>query len=86
MKSLLKNYIEKLTLDEVREFGEKHNINISNDEYEFILDLVQGNFEDILINEDKYLRLIEDAINPEEFAKIKDLYLKYKEKYKGYLF
>ena len=86
MKSLLKNYIEKLTLDELRTFGKKHNINISNEEYQFILDLVQGNFEDMLINEDKYLKIIESKINPEEFKKIKDLYYVYKEKYKGYLF
>ena len=86
MKSLLKNYIEKLTLDEIRQFGIKNGINISDEEYKFILDLVQGNFEDMLINEDKYLNMIEDKINPEEFTKIKNLYLKYKEKYKGYLF
>ena len=86
MKSLLKNYIEKLTLDELREFGEKHGINISNDEYKLILDLVQGNFEDMLTNEDKYLKIIESKINKDEFIKIKNLYYEYKEKYKGYLF
>ena len=64
MKSLLKNYIEKLTLDELRSFGSKHGINISNSEYQFILDLVQGNFEDLLQNEDKYLNIIEQKIIP----------------------
>ena len=86
MKSLLKNYIEKLTLDELRSFGQKHGINISQDEYQFILDLVQGNFEDMLNNEDKYLNILEEKINPVEFKKIKDLFLEYKNKYKGYLF
>ena len=86
MKSLLKNYIEKLSLDELREFGMKHDINISNEEYQFILDLVQGNFEDLLQNENKYLSIVEQKINSEEFNKIKALYSKYKEKYKGYLF
>ena len=85
MKSLLKNYIEKLTLDEIRLFGEKHNINISDTEYQFILDLVQGNFDDLLQNENKYLSIIEQKINPIEFNKIKTLYAKYKEKYKNYL-
>ena len=83
---LLKNYIEKLTLDELRSFGEKNGINISLTEYQFILDLVQKNFEDLLQNEDKYLSMIEEKINPTEFKKIKDLYLYYKNKYKGYLF
>ena len=57
---LLKNYIEKLTLDELRSFGEKNGINISSTEYQFILDLVQKNFEDLLQNEDKYLSMIEE--------------------------
>ena len=83
---LLKNYIEKLTLDELRSFGEKNGINISLTEYQFILDLVQKNFEDLLQNEDKYLSMIEEKINPTEFKKIKDLYLYYKNRYKGYLF
>ena len=86
MKSLLKNYIEKLTINELRNFGNKHGINISDTEYQFILDLVQKNFEDILVNDEKYLNIVEEKINPEEFNKIKNLYLKYKNKYKGYLF
>ena len=86
MKSLLKNYIEKLTLDELRAFGEKHDINISDTEYKFILDLVQRNFEDMLVDENKYLNILEERINPKEFEKIKDLYFKYKNKYKNYLF
>ena len=86
MKSLLKNYIETLTLDKLREFGEKNGINLNDTEYKFILDLVQGNFEDLLVNEDKYLNMIEQEINPTEFKKIKNLFLEYKNKYKGYLF
>ena len=86
MKNLLKNYIEKLTLDEIREFASKKGINLSDTEYQFILDLIQGNFEDMLQNEDKYLNLLEEKINPQEFQKIKDLYLEYKNKFKGYLF
>lgn len=86
MKSLLKNYIEKLTLDRVKEFAYRNDIKLDDEEFQFILDLVQHNFEDILDNEDKYLSMIEEKINPEEFTKVKSLYLKYKKKYKGYLF
>ena len=86
MKSLLKNYIEKLTLDEIRSFGVKNGIELNDTEYSFILDLIQGNFEDLIQNEDKYLSLIESKITPKEFEKIKALFLKYKEKYKNYLF
>lgn len=86
MKSLLKNYIEKLTLDEIRNFGVKHGINLTDTEYQFIFDLVQENFEDLIQNENKYLDMIESKINPEEFNKIKSLFLEYKNKYGKYLF
>ena len=82
---LLKNYIEKLTLDEIKNFGIKKGINISDTEYQFILDLIQKNFEDLIINEDKYLAMIENIINQKEFEKIKKLYFEYKNKYKNYL-
>ena len=86
MKSLLKNYIESLTLNDLRVFEEKNDINLNDIEYKFILDLVQENFEDLLINEDKYFHLLEEKIIPQEFYKIKNLFLEYKNKYKGYLF
>ena len=86
MKSLLKNYVEKLSLQELKNFGIKNDINISDLEYKFILDLVKNNFEDILVNENKYFKILEEKIAYQEFIKIKDLFLYYKEKYKGYLF
>lgn len=86
MKSLLKNYVEKLTLDKFIEFGKSNEINLNTEEYKFILDLVQSNFDDLLQNEDKYLKLIEEKISPKELEKIKDLITEYKQKYKGYLF
>ena len=86
MKSLIKNYIDLLTIDKLEYFSEKNNINLSYNELEFILNLVKENWEDILINEEKYLKLLENKINKEEYIKIKDLFLYYKNKYKGYLF
>jgi len=86
MKSLIKNYIDKLTIDKLNEFALKNNINLSNSELEYLLNLTKNNFEDILVNEDKYLKLVKNNINNEAYIKIKELYLYYKNKYKGYLF
>ena len=86
MKDLLESILKKLTLDEIKTFGIKHGINLSDTEYNFILDLVQKNFDDLVENENKYLDLIESKINPNEFKKIKQLFLEYKNKYGKYLF
>ena len=86
MKSLIKNYIDKLTIDNLKEFAVKNDINLNQNELEYLLNLVQNNFEDILINEDKYLNLVQNNINTEAFVKVKELFLYYKNRYKGYLF
>lgn len=86
MKSLIKNYVDKLTIDNLREFAIKNDINLNQNELEYLLNLVQNNFEDILINEDKYLNLVQNNINSEAFIKVKELFLYYKNRYKGYLF
>ena len=86
MKSLIKNYVDKLTIDNLREFAVKNDINLNQNELEYLLNLVQNNFEDILVNEDKYLNLVQNNINSEAFVKVKELFLYYKNRYKGYLF
>jgi len=86
MKGLIKNYIDKLTIDNLREFALKNNINLSNSELEYLLNLTKNHFEDILVNENKYLNLVQNNINPEAFIKVKELFLYYKNRYKGYLF
>jgi len=86
MKNLIKNYIEKLNVDKLKQFSLDNNINLSNIELEYILKLVKENLEDILKDDTKYLKLLEKNINKTEFIKIKELYLYYKNKYKMYLF
>jgi len=86
MKSLIKNYVDKLTTQNLKEFAVKNDINLNQNELEYLLNLVQNNFEDILVNEDKYLNLVQNNINSEAFIKVKELFLYYKNRYKGYLF
>lgn len=86
MKSLIKNYIELLTVEKLNDFGIKNNILLTNNELEFLLSLVKENYEDILDNEDKYLNILKENFSEDKYIKIKDLFLYYKNKYKGYLF
>ena len=86
MKNLIKNYIDKLSTNDLKEFALKNNINLTDNEFEYLLNLAKENFEDILVNEDKYLNLVKNNINEKEFDKIKKLFIYYKNRYKGYLF
>ena len=86
MKSLVKNYIDKLSIDNLKEFGLKNDITLTDSELNYLLNLVKNNFDDILKNDTKYLEDLKNNINPNEFIKVKDLYLYYKNRYQGYLF
>ena len=86
MKSLIKNYIDLLTTEKLKEFCLKNNINLTDNELNYLLNLVKNNYEDILKDDSKCLEDVKNNINPNEFIKIKELYLYYKNRYKGYLF
>lgn len=86
MKSLIRNYINLLTIEKLEEFGIKNDIHLSNDELNFLLKLVKEHYEDIMKDDSKYLEELEKNINHNEFVKVKELYLYYKNRYKGYLF
>ena len=86
MKSLIENYIDLLTKEKLNEFGIKNNIHLSNNELEYLLNLIKNNWEDILVDEKKYMEDLKNNINQIEYEKIKTLFLYYKKRYKGYLF
>ena len=41
MKSLIKNYIELLTIDKVKQFAENNNINLSDKELNYLFNLIK---------------------------------------------
>ena len=86
MKSLIKNYIDLLNIEKIKDFSIKNNINLTNNELTFLLNLIKTNYEDIIKNDQKYFKEIENNISVSEAKKVIELYLKYKNKYKSYLF
>lgn len=86
MKGLIRNYIDLLDINKLNEFGIKNDIHLNNEELEFLLKIIKENYEDILVNDFKYLELLKNNINQNDFEKIQNLFKFYKERYKGYLF
>ena len=48
MKSLIKNYVNKLTKDKLNKFMKKKDIYLNDDELNYILNLIKNNIDDIL--------------------------------------
>ena len=86
MTNLVKNYINLLDIDKLKSFALKNDINLNDEKLNYLLDLVKNNFDDIILNDEKYLSDIKDNIDSINYEKIENLYYKYKKKYKGYLF
>ncbi len=85
MKGLIKNYIDLLSIDKLKSFALKNDINLNEEQLEYILNLTKNSWEDILINDDKYFKLLQDKIDQSNLDKIRELFLYYKNRYKGYL-
>ncbi len=82
MEYLIKEYINKLTIDDIKNYANKKNISIT--EYDAIIlytyakkyyqDFLEGN-DEIIINE------LKEKLNPSTFKEAYKLYLEYKIKY-----
>ena len=86
MKSLIKNYVNKLTKDKLNKFMKKKDIYLNDDELNYILNLIKNNIDDILKNDQKYLTEAKNNISTTNYDKLYKLYIYYKNQYKGYLF
>ena len=83
---LIINYINNLTLNDIASFALKNNINLDSKESHFILNYIKNNYNDILYDEEKTLSILKESVSSDNYLKIKELYIYYKNKYKGYLF
>ena len=77
-KELLENYINNLDDKTILVFLKKNNINLNNEEYDFLKTIIKEKYNDIL-DENVYLfKLIKDTINNEAYIKLLNLFNKYK--------
>ena len=86
MKSLIKNYVSKLTKKNLDKFAKKNDIYLKEDELNYLLNLIKNNIDDILKDDAKYLIGIKNNISNTNYNKLYKLYIYYKNRYKDYLF
>lgn len=83
---LIKNFISKLTLDEIETFSKKQGIDLNNEELKLIEKHIKQNWRTIIYgNPRPILNELKEKLNEFEYQKIENLYIEFKNKYKNYL-
>ncbi len=86
MYNLIKAYMGRMTIQDVNNFAISKNINLSPEELQFVYDFISKNWEQVvknpkLLNLDRY----KDRFSPENFEKIKKLFLEYSSRYSSFI-
>lgn len=83
---LIKNYINKLTINDVNSLAIKNDINLSNDELNFIYNIIKNNYNDLLYGDSTYIfNELKNNVSENNYFKIKELFNTYKQKYQSLL-
>lgn len=83
---LIKNYINKLTINDVNSLAIKNDINLNNDELNFVYDKIKNNYNDLLYGDYAYIfNELKNNVSENNYYKIKELFDTYKQKYQSLL-
>lgn len=83
---LLKNYISKLTINDIDSFSHKQGINLNKEELKLIEKHIKQNWKTIIYgNPQPILDDIKNNTTELKYKKIENLYIEFKNKYKNYL-
>ena len=86
MYNLIKAYMGRMTIQDVNNFAISKNIILSAEELQFVYDFISKNWEQVvknpkLLNLDRY----KNHFSPENFEKIKKLFLEYSSRYSSFI-
>ena len=83
---LIKNYISKLTLNDIEKFARKNEIELNEKELKIIERHIRNDWKTIIDGDPTpVLNNLKEKINKVQYQKIENLYKEYKDKYKNYL-
>ncbi|MCI9435082.1 MAG: hypothetical protein HFI86_07435 [Bacilli bacterium] len=81
----IKRYIDKLTMQDIKNFANSNNINLNDEQLYYIFNLIKNDWKQILNNDTYTLNKIKEKFDNETSKKIEKLYYEYKKKYQNYL-
>ena len=86
MYSIIEKYMNKLTVDDVNKFALSKNCHLSEEELNFTFVFIKKNWREILSNPNVFdINRYQNHYSPENFAKIKQVYTEYFQKFANIL-
>lgn len=83
MFQLVKNYVSKMTKEDVTKFTNKNGIYLSDGELDFVYRFIKKNYEAMYANPNIDLTRYKEHFSEENYNKIMKLVNEYKSKYLG---
>lgn len=80
MKELIKKYLKRLTIANLRNYARKNDIYVSEPELIVIYNFIMKYQDDLLNKNDQVLEILKDKINNPLYLYLSDLYQKNKDK------
>lgn len=85
-KYIIKHYIDKLRLTDVKKFISDNNYNVTDDELHIIYNTIKNDWHELLYgNYNSVFNKIKSHFNEDTYNDMINLYHYYKNKYKSYL-
>ena len=85
-EKIIKNYINKLTLNDIKTFSINNNIHLTNDEYEYLYKIIKEKWYIILYgNPNNIFNNLKNKLSIDKYNQVIQLYQTYKDKYSHYL-
>lgn len=79
---LIEQYVNRMTIDDVNNFALKNGINLSNEEINLIYNKIVNNWKTIVFgNPRRLLDELKNQLNEENYQKIENLYVFFKNRY-----
>ncbi len=86
MNSLIKQYINKIDINNINDFATKNNIFLSKKELDTLYSVVKNRYEEILYGDDSLVRdYLCQNLTEENYDKVINLYEEYYSKFGNYL-
>lgn len=83
---LIKNYISRLTINDIDTFSKKHGIELNENELKLIDQHIKKDWRTIIYgNPRPILDNLKQKLNNLDYQKIENLYIEFKNKYENYL-
>lgn len=84
-KSLIEQYVNKITKEDIINFGKQNGVLLKDYEVNNIYNFLKENNKYLITETDELLIKIKDKVEYTTYLKIKELVTFYKNKYKNYL-